>query len=284
MDSPPCVWPLVSCDVENGESGEGSCSHLDNLSDVVRETVIGAAVNYLYNVTGRKYGTCPTSVRPCGDDCAGSRRYSGWGWSGLTGSGWWVGPYYGLLNPMIWGGEWINLVCGTCADTCGHSNLSTIRLPGPVSEVLEVRVDGAILPTTDYRQDNLGLVRLGGESWPKFQDMSADPLTDPDTFMVTYMRGRAVPPGGQLAAGVLACEMAKMICGDKTCKLPKRVTSINREGVTIDMIDSFAMMWTKGSTGISIVDFWIASERIGQRGSVQIASPTRRPFRNGPLS
>lgn len=599
-----CVWDLVSC--TPSDESASACPHLDNLDEITRDIVVGAAVGYLWNVTGRKYGTCPTSVRPCEDDCGGSRRYLGWGWAGVSGLGW-VGSW-SLLRPMIWNGEWINLACGTCADRCECGRgISSLRLPGPVAEILEVRIDGAVLPETDYRLDNTGLVRLGGERWPtcfpagtlvttragqvpiervlvgsevlthegrwrrvldsrrtgvrrlvtaqargpltatadhlvwartmerqgnsrKFseptwqplgasvgmyaahaknvpdqtpplpegyaevgvpeffwnlvgfwlgdgcitennrikisvqkqrkidyldqvlagwgwnrgvrasgrrvidyrvtdhalapwlteqfgagarekrlpawllgaprevreafldglvnsdgcttkdgewritttskqvaigvkillatlgipgaayrhrtghwqvnwrpgppvkpqsltddlavwvrvravgeetelevpvydltveedhsfvadgvivhncQNMSGDPLTDPDTFMVSYMRGRPAPPGGQLAAGTLACELAKMVCGDKTCRLPKRVTSINREGVTIDMIDSFSQMWKMGSTGLLVVDMWIASERIGQRGSTQIASPDRRPYRNGPLS
>ena len=288
MIAPPCVWLLKGCtpaDPESpAESGEVTfCTHLNTLDEDTRDVVIGAAIAYLWNVTGRKYGTCPTSVRPCEDDCNGSRRYPYWGWTGVSGLGW-VGSY-SFLRPIIWNGDWINLACGFCADRCEcGQGVSSLRLPGPVAEILEVRVDGAVLPETDYRLDNTGLVRLGGERWPKCQDMSADPMTDPDTFMVTYLRGRSAPPGGQLAAGTLACELAKMICGDKGCKLPKRVTSISREGVTIDLLDSFSTMWDKGSTGLLVVDMWLASERIGQRGSTQIASPGLRPYRNGPRS
>lgn len=282
MQSLLCLWGIVGCGTGESpaESGGPICSHLANLGEDVQVAVIGMATDYLWSVTGRKYGTCPTSVRPCETPCGAG---GDWGWGGVSGGSWY--PYgSSFLRPMIWGGEWINLVCGSCAGRCECGpGLSTLRLPGPVAEILEIRIDGAVLPEAAYRVDNVGIVRLDGESWPQGQKMSNDPLTDPDTFLVSYLRGRPAPPGGQIAAGALSCEIAKMLCGDKGCRLPKRVTSINREGVTIDMIDSFSQMWTKGSTGLTLVDMWIASERIGQRGSTVLASPDMRPYRNGPL-
>jgi hypothetical protein len=76
--------------------------------------------------------------------------------------------------------------------------------------------------------------------------------------VVTYVRGVRVPEGGEIAAGVLALELAKAACNDNTCQLPKRMQTMTRQGVTVAMLDSFDDV-DKGHTGIWIIDSWVAS-------------------------
>jgi hypothetical protein len=52
-------------------------------------------------------------------------------------------------------------------------------------------------------------------------------------WAVTYERGVPVPAGGQVAAGTYACEAAKAMTGDTTCRLPRRVQSLVRQGVQL---------------------------------------------------
>lgn len=101
------------------------------------------------------------------------------------------------------------------------------------------------------------------------------PITEIDTFQVTYMRGIDVPMGGQVAAGRLACELAKAACGDNTCALPKRVQTITRQGVTVGLLDSFDDV-DKGRTGIWLIDSWVASMNIPQSRAGRVLSPDRR--------
>lgn len=278
----PDSWPLVYCGDNPLESpeespGDVSCAHLANLNPATQEAVIQSAVEFLWNATGNKYGLCETTVRPCSQKCGGST-YEGWtgapaggiwGW-GAWGSGW---------APYVFGGQWYNWNCGGCGgDSCDSSHMDSIRLPGPVAEVLEVTINGAVF--NDWVSDNWGLSRTDGYHWPRSQDMSA-PLTDEHTWGVTYLRGLAVPLGGQIAAGQLACQLARQMCGDGTCQLPARVTTVTRQGVTVAMMDNFAALQSASGplTGIWGIDQWIASVNYSARKRGRVLSPNVRATR-----
>ncbi len=99
-------------------------------------------------------------------------------------------------------------------------------------------------------------MRQGGECWPACQDFNAA-AGQPSTLVVTYTRGRALPPAGALAAGELACQFAKA-CTGAACDIPDQVTSISRSGVSFELInpnDAFQ----NGLTGIANVDRFISS-------------------------
>jgi hypothetical protein len=68
-----------------------------------------------------------------------------------------------------------------------------------------------------------------------------------------------VPAAGQAAHGVLACEMARAMCGHP-CGLPRRISSLTREGITVAVLDGFAEL-DQLRTGIWLVDSFIASTR-----------------------
>src|SRR5690606_6391778 len=124
-----------------------------------------------------------------------------------------------------------------------------VVLPGPISDVLEVTVDGEPLPLEAFRVDDWNiLVRQDGGHLPTCQDLGR-PLEEPGTWGVTYLHGEEVPPGGSLVAGILACEYAKAVCGDSPCRLPRRISSIQRQGVVIGMLDNFTNL-KEGFTGI----------------------------------
>jgi len=142
-----------------------------------------------------------------------------------------------------------------------------------------VLIDGAILDPKAYRVDNYSLlVRTDGGAWPACQDMAAAPTAE-NTFQISYLYGMPVPIGGQIAAGVLACELAKGATGDRSCMLPQRVQTIARQGVTVTMLDTFDDV-AKGRTGIWLVDSWVSSVTRPPRGgrvfSVDIPNPRNR--------
>lgn len=276
----PCNWPLAHCG--EASTGEPVCSSLDGLSPEMQVTVENAAVSYLWNWTRRQFGTCPITVRPCRDNCAS--RWSTYRGRGLPTTNLpWTEGAVGPLNPALIGGQWWNLPCGgNCTgDICSCTYVPTVELAGPVASIDSVRLNGYILDPTAYRLDNYKyLIRTDGDDWPVCQDMVNDPLTDNNTFQVTYEIGVEVPAGGQLAAGILACQMAKAACSDKSCQLPQRIQQITRQQVQSVVLDSYGSMYEYGTTGLWIVDSWVGSIMASNRqtGS-RVSSPDYRPSR-----
>jgi hypothetical protein len=121
--------------------------------------------------------------------------------------------------------------------------------------VQEVTIDGATLDQSAYRIDNSHLlVRTDGECWPLCQDMNLDP-SEPGTFAVTYVPGIVPGSAGLWAVGLLALEFAKACTGGK-CRLPSSVTSISRQGVSMEFSEG---MFAGGMTGIREVDAYVVS-------------------------
>lgn len=259
-----CTWPVsyASC---------GTCVPLDGMEEAEKAAFEQMATEYLWNWTGRSIGTCPAVVRPCGSRCSDYV-------STFEGRG----PYghVGTWSPVLVGGSWYNIRCGSCGYDCRcDGGAASLMLPGPIASVEQVTIDGVVLAPENYRVDNHRfLVRTDGERWPVCQDMSM-PVTEPDTFEVQYSQGSAVPIGGMLAAGVLACELAKAACRDGSCQLPQRIQSITRQGVTVAVLDSFDDIDT-GHTGIWVIDSWVASvtkpRRRGRVYSPDIPRPAMR--------
>ena len=197
------------------------------------------AAMILWAATGRQFGLCEVTVRPCGmRRCPdGLGEFWGYDWSGGT----WV--------PYIFNGQWFNCACGAgccCDPRC------QVRLMGPVEEIVEVLIGGiAVDPSTYHVDDAHWLVRSGGECWPQCADM--DNLVGDNTFEVTYLRGTPVPNALLRAAAMLACEWAKGCVNDDTCRLSNRVTSIIRQGITIDMVSPEDLL-ESGLTGLWEVD------------------------------
>lgn len=238
----PCDWPLAAID----------CDALADLDYGVELDIIEMATAYLWNWTGRQFGLCDLTLRPCRRDCPDTPGLY-YGASG-TPTSTLVGPW----RPVLIDGDWTNLTCGRCRDVCGCDRPSTIRLPGPVHAVGDVTIDGAILAPSAYRVDNRGvLVRQDGGTWPLCQKVGL-PAGEVGTWSVEYTRGVPVPSGGQVAAAKLACEMAKAVVSPKDCGLPQRIQTVTREGVTVGFVDTFEGI-EHGHTGIWLIDSWVSS-------------------------
>lgn len=278
-----CEWPVSyeSCGATEGDPGAtppvapsyGS-PVLDALSEEQRETFERMAAEMLWNWTDRQFGVCSVTLRPCRSDCSSADRWLSTFWGrgpypwGSLGAGGWV--------PVLIDGEWFNVGC-QCASRCSCSETrpSALRLPGPVAAVTSVRVDGILLDPSEYKVRGDLLIRVDGSPWPTCQDLLAEP-TEPDTFEVIYDRGTAVPIGGQLAAGVLARELALASCGDKACQLPQRIQTVTRQGLTIGIVDAFQGL-EGGRTGIWIIDSWVSSARAGSdKAGAGVRSPDYR--------
>lgn len=274
----PCAWPLAYC----GDGGaDETCAAVAGLSPAMQTIVQNAATAYLWNITGRQFGTCPVSIRPCKKDCMSANwsTFKGYSWQNMN------LPFFGdgsvglgsAINPALIGGQWYNLPCGGCQnDICSCTFVPTIDLLGPVASVDLVTQNGVALDPATYRIDNYRfLVRTDGQDWPVCQDMVAD-LTEDNTLEVSYQIGVEVPDGGKLAAGVLACQMAKAACGDGSCELPQRIHSVTRQQVSVTVLDSYDAFYMNGTTGLFAVDSWVNSINFSRtRAGTRISSPDR---------
>lgn len=269
----PCAWTI-------SYSGCQSCAPLDGLPDAGKAAVEEMAATYLWSWTGKQFGLCQVALRPCKENCHGST-FRGLG-PFTHGYGGGMG-YPGPPAPALVAGKWVGASCAACASgACSCAAPAGLLLPGPVSAVTEVLVDGEVASPAVYRLDGDVLTRIDGQGWPACQDLALAATAD-GAWQITYIRGVAVPVGGQLAAGVLACEMAKALCRDTSCALPQRVQTITRQGVTLAMLDPFTGI-EKGHTGIWLIDSWVSSIMLPRRESAvrSVDVPRSRAGRLGP--
>lgn len=219
------------------------------------EGPIEAASQILYALTGQAWpGPQADVVRPCTPLAA----------LGYTGGS----SYTAGLGVATWAP--VSGWCG-CAgpQVCGCATPSAVALPGaPATSVERVTVDGTQLPATAYRLTDQLLIRADGGRWPCCQDLAVAG-DQPGAWQVEYTWGAEPPLAGQYACAALACELWKAGPGaaepgvSGTCRLPQRVTSVTRQGVTMAMLDPMTM-FPEGMTGLPEVDLWLGSTRYGQ--------------------
>lgn len=120
------------------------------------ERMLRMSVEILHGMSGRQFGLCSRTIRPCKDDCGAMARPV-WGWAANG----------GLLEPMLDGGKWYNAICGQCVSDCSCGSVCEVSLPALVQRVVQVRLDGVVLDPETYRVDNRRkLVRLGATIVP----------------------------------------------------------------------------------------------------------------------
>lgn len=167
------------------------------------------------------------------------------------GSGAW--PYYrtwglGATGPGYW---WWNSFVGFAwfPQYVGPQPMPyAVKLPhDQVAEIESVTINGALFSAWQLVRGSW-LERTDGDRWDKFLD----------TTVVTYLYGIAPPQGGVEACVKLAIEMMKYETGDATCVLPRRITSMTRQGVSIAVIDPMKFL-DIGRTGVYGVDLWLVS-------------------------
>lgn len=232
---------------------------------------VSIATQLLFRLSGRRYGaSCPVVTRPCRRACLESYPLAvRWGAVGQ-----WV-PYIDAA------GAWRNAsVCG-CSSDCSCGQLCEVRLEAPVHDIVEVRVDGKVLPAGAYRVDAPALlVRTDGGCWPRCQDMAAPPDAE-GTFAVTYRLGVQLDEAAIAAHSELVCHLLKGCGGSGSgcgCRLPANATRVARQGVTVEMAD-LAQVHAEGRTGLPTVDLWLRTVNPNRlTGPSRVFSPDlRRP-------
>lgn len=231
----------------------------------VLDGVAATASSILYFITGGQFpGRCTRTVRPCRNTCGCWPRSSGipfqWAWT----------PY---------GGAW--LASDGCGNRCGCGSTSEIKLAGiPIGEIVQVKIDGAVLDPSGYELQGRMLVRMSDPGppvvrhrWPDCQDLTLDD-DQPGTFSVTYTWGAYPPQAAKDAAAALARELWKA-CNGQACKLPAKATRVIRQGVTVERATTVAEMIRGGSTGLAAVDAFLAAATGPKR-------PRRRPSVSSP--
>jgi hypothetical protein len=229
LPSLPCGWDITGV----------CCGEWDTYSAELQQAAVDYAALVVWAATGRRFGLCERTVRPCGKTVVNTM-INGYYWS----DGYWL--------PYVFQGVWRN--CAGCAGSfgcCSCEPRCQVWLPGPVWSLpaTGVSVSDVIIPVDAWRvDDGQWLVRTDGDCWPDCQDYNVDT----GAFTVTYFKGQPVPSVLSNAAGELACEWARA-CTGATCRLPQRVTSISRQGVSVSMVDIDALL-KDGLTGLTTVD------------------------------
>jgi hypothetical protein len=160
--------------------------------------------------------------------------------------------------PHIENGVFVNSCPCDIGSTCSCDMQCSVRLPGPVAEVTEVKVDGLVVAPAAYEvYEWSDLVRVDGECWPLCQDFTAD-TDEVGSFLVTYDRGIEPPPGADCVTGILAAEIAKA-CVGTACRLPRNVSSVSRQGVNVSFISPEELVKMR-LTGIPEVDMWVVAD------------------------
>lgn len=248
----PCDWDIST----------DCCPDWDDLDPDLRAQATAYGTLVLWAATGRQFGTCEVTVRPCGRTCSNCPQ--GYYWDG---EGTWV--------PYIFNGQWRNCWCGADFGCCTCDPHCRVYLPGPVASIQSVRVGGEVLPASGggyFVLDQMWLIRVDTEEcWPLCADQNLAP-GDTDAFEVTYTRGLEVPTTLQWAAGIIACEWVKA-CQGAECRLPGRISSLSRQGVNVSMVNVEELL-RAGLTGIPEVDQVIRSYNPGGlQGRTRFYSP-----------
>lgn len=211
---------------------------LDTPSSPYAEEAVQAASYILWQLSGRKFSGVKTTTeiyRP-------------------------TPPSVINTYPLSVAGGMTNVRCGKCG------SIHTLWLRNrPVHGIVELTINGAVLPPSAYLlvDSNRVIPASPSACW-------GGTVSD---IVVTYTYGAAVPAAGILAAKELANQIIYYATNDDRCRLPDRVTSISRQGVSWTIIDPQDFL-DKGRTGMYLVDLFLKTVNpTGSRVRSRVFSP-----------
>jgi len=238
----PCApWPVIWC----GPISPSVAAVTGNYVEIASEI--------LWAKSGRQFGVCQNTLRPCREDCFGGvwPFQQRWWEYGTT----WPYPYW-------YNGQWFNLGCGGCPGSCSCTVLYEAKLPMPVVDIVQIKVDGGIMPSGSYKvYDHRRLLRTDGQPWPLCNDLNKDD-DQVGTWSVTATYGTDPPLLGQLAVGELTEQLALACVDASSCKLPTPVQQLVRQGVTMTFLDP-NQMFADGKLGLYNSDLFISTYNPG---------------------
>lgn len=164
----------------------------------------------------------------------------------------WTARTYGLCNATL---------RVSCNAECSRIDLGL----WPITALTAVRYEGVDQDVTKFHIDEFHyLVRSDStDPWPYNPNTWAetggahDSATDGYVFEVEVTYGIAAPSLLERATRALACELLATTCGlEGECKLPERVSSVSRRGISMEVASSTDLL-RDGLTGIYAVDLAI---------------------------
>jgi hypothetical protein len=239
---------------------------VDDDDPILRDSCDGAT-EYLVDRTWKKYqGLREVELRPC----------CGHAYSRM--SAWLAWPMISASIGRSSSPDPIPVIEGP--SDCGCNQFAQIVLPDDVRVVTSVLIDGTAF--TDWRVDSgRRLTRTDLQSWPCCANVQI-PETEDNTFSVHVVVGTEVPTLGGLAAAELAAELYLATADPSACRIPTRVSTMQRQGATYTRVDT-ATLGKDGMLGLRITDIFL-SQFGKRRRTIQIASPDtpERARRVGP--
>lgn len=236
----PCDWPIdETClptlpepDSDNPDALVAATASL--------EVSKALAIDVMWALSGRQFGICPEITRPC-------PQHYPHGIGRL-----WPNEYevYSWVD-----GTWLDVSCG-CLGSCVRTGPGMVHLPGPVVQVTAVIIDGVELADDAYTVEGDILYRNPASAWWPSQNLSR-PAGELGTWSVEYLRGIEPPDGVGKLTAILATEFYNACTGGE-CRIPRRVESMQRRGVSYKMVDA-ADMYASGKTGVREVDLWLSA-------------------------
>lgn len=242
----PCDWPMPDPST--------CCTAWAKATDADKDRARALAVYLLWAATGRAYGRCSTTIRPCSEQLASEVDWPVRPDGRLYAPGWYGAVSGAALPDLVGAQQWRGGLCGRHGTACSCAEFAGVDLPGWLPEPTEVRVDGAVVPLDEFRVDSARWLvwqdqcpRTGcPHRFPAGQNLAL-PTSCAGTWSVTYDHGIPVPAAGQAAAADLACELVKSCTpGAGDCRLPSNVRAIHRQGVDIEYFSS-----TTGGSGMA---------------------------------
>lgn len=263
------------------------------LNQTVLSDMLQAASDILFSLSGRQYaGACTGTFRPCTQWLARDHgrpiRNPMAGYNGWYG-GWWLSGGTMYTGP---GGPESECACNV-EEMSDGTLLSSVDLGVfPLTGIEQILIDGQPVDRTSFKiTDNRHLVRIAPDAntpnpgWPSAQNHGLTP-DQPGTWEVTADYGTAPPILGKYACAELAYQLYLAITpGTTGCRLPGRIQSVARQGITAVMLDPMTFL-PKKKTGLIVCDYFLTSVNpaaISRRATVWSPDIGRRVRRDGPI-